>query len=220
MSFVVLFVCTGNICRSPVAERLFAARVREFDVTVLSAGTSGLTGFGMDAPSARALRELGGDADGHVAQVLTSGLVERADLVLTAEQAHRDLIVHTDPAAAARTFTVREFARLGTAASTAVAAAAGAAGAAARAAGAAPIAASTPESLRARVAEIDARRRTARPGRRRDDDIGDPYGAAMSQVRACAGQIAEAVEGAVAALGLAEREASEDNPQSIKHLTD
>ena len=63
----------------------------------MSAGTHGLTGWEMDAPSALALRELGGDGEGHGAQRLNRELIADADLILTAETDHRAAIARADP---------------------------------------------------------------------------------------------------------------------------
>jgi protein-tyrosine phosphatase len=71
VSFTVLVICTGNICRSPLAERLLRARIAtDADIRVESAGTHGLTGRPIDRDSATALRELGVDPDGHEARRL------------------------------------------------------------------------------------------------------------------------------------------------------
>ena len=185
MSFTVLFVCTGNICRSPMAERLFLAGVQfagEPDVRVVSAGTHGLTGWAMDEPSAFVLRELGGDGAGHQAQRLGPDLIAAADLILTAETEHRAAVVRIDPAAAPRTFTMREFGRLG--------------------AELGPVPQPAEDALRARVALVDQRRAAAAPAGPMRDDIGDPYGAALDLVRTCGLQIAAAVEADLAALGV------------------
>jgi len=187
VAFEVLFVCTGNICRSPMAERLFAARTAsalsaDLDVVATSAGTRAVVGHGMDTPSLIALRELGGDSSGHVARQFAGALAESADLVLTAQSDHRAHVVQAVPLAFRKTFTMREFARLG--------------------AGLGPLEAPSEDALRARVADVAARRGwadTAAPGA---DDIGDPFGATLSVARSCAVSVAEAIEGIVAALGL------------------
>jgi protein-tyrosine phosphatase len=183
MSFTVLFVCTGNICRSPMAERLFHARAAAtIALRTVSAGTHGLNGWAMDAPSALVLRELGGDGEGHRAQRLTRELIVDADLILTAETEHRAAIARADPAAVQRTFTMREFGRLG--------------------AGLGPLTAPSDDDLRARVAEVAGLRAAGAPAGPMRDDIGDPYGAALDLVRTCGLQIATAVEADLAALGL------------------
>jgi protein-tyrosine phosphatase len=182
MSFTVLFVCTGNICRSPMAERLFQAGIQGADVSAISAGTHGLTGWAMDGPSAFVLRELGGDGDGHAAQRLGPDLIAGADLILTAESEHRAAVVRLDPSAAPRTFTMREFGRLG--------------------AELGPVPQPTAAALRDRVALVDQRRAGEAPAGPMRDDIADPYGAALDLVRTCGLQIAAAVEADLGALGV------------------
>ncbi|OZD01809.1 low molecular weight phosphatase family protein [Rhodococcus sp. 06-235-1A] len=106
----VLFVCTGNICRSPTAERLAAAFAHEggFELTASSAGTQGLTGHGMDPTAALVLTQLGGDPDGFVARRLTPVIAADADLVLTMTAAHRDAVLAISPRQMRRTFTLLE----------------------------------------------------------------------------------------------------------------
>lgn len=116
--FQVLFVCTGNICRSPLAERLLRERLRRAgtDVSdrflVHSVGLGALVDQPMDSNAAVALTEMGGDADGFVARQANERIVSHADLVLTAERHHRARVLEDNPAALRRTFTLREFAAL------------------------------------------------------------------------------------------------------------
>lgn len=186
VGFGVLFVCTGNICRSPIAERLLRSRLDGVagaaEVSLSSAGTMGLTGRPMDASSATALRELGGDSAGHVAQRLTPALVKEADLILTAESVHRSAIVRAEPMTFRRAFTIREFGRLG--------ATLGAAGA------------TTEQSLRERVSEVADQRGWATPAAPGADEIADPYGAPLAAARICAAQLSDAVNAVLDALGL------------------
>ena len=113
MPFTVLFVCTGNVCRSPSAELLFQASVgaRE-DVVVHSAGTHALVNAGIDGSTATVLSRLGFDPTRHRGSQFQPPMARRADLILTAAREHRDLVITLAPTAYRRTFTMKEFARL------------------------------------------------------------------------------------------------------------
>jgi tRNA threonylcarbamoyl adenosine modification protein (Sua5/YciO/YrdC/YwlC family) len=110
---VILLVCTGNTCRSPMAEaltrKLLAERlgcsveqVEEHGVAVMSAGLSAMFG-GRAAPEAVAtMAGEGLDLASHVSQPLTEQLVRNADVLLAMTRAHRDAIVSQWPEAAGR----------------------------------------------------------------------------------------------------------------------
>jgi protein-tyrosine-phosphatase len=113
MSFSVLYVCTGNVCRSPVAELIMRAwAAPRSGLSVSSAGIQALVGHPIDHGSAKALRQLGIDPSTHRARQLEPGMVSDADLVLTAETTHRDRVMTAVPRAFRRTFTLKEFAQL------------------------------------------------------------------------------------------------------------
>jgi len=112
-TFSILTVCSGNICRSPMAEQLLRAGLAAFpEVVVASAGTIGLTGQGMPEQAADLSRHFGGDPSAHVAQVLTEEHIKAADLIFAMSREHRRAIVELVPRAIRYTFTIREFARL------------------------------------------------------------------------------------------------------------
>jgi protein-tyrosine phosphatase len=184
MDFTVLFVCTGNICRSPLGERLLESRLDgSVPIRVTSAGTAAVVGMGIDAPSARALRDLGVVGDGHVAQQLTAGHITEAGLILTAESVHRSTILRVDPLAFRKTFTMREFGRLGAASP--------------------PLTEPpTTERLRSRVAEVAGQRGLVDAPAAGEDEIPDPFGAPFEMARLTATNISVAVDAVVAALGL------------------
>ncbi len=106
----VLFVCTGNICRSPTAERLLSAYAREggLEVTASSAGTHGLTGHAMDQTAAMMLTQLGGEPEGFVARRITPRIAADADIVLTMTARHRDAVLTVAPRKLRSTFTLLE----------------------------------------------------------------------------------------------------------------
>ncbi|MEE6283184.1 low molecular weight phosphatase family protein [Georgenia sp. MJ170] len=111
--FTLLAVCTGNICRSPAVERLFRSVFTDGSgIVVHSAGTGALVGEPIQPPMAALLHRHSVAADGFSARSVTQGLVDSADLVLTATRSHRGKVVDQAPAAVRRTFTLREFARL------------------------------------------------------------------------------------------------------------
>lgn len=110
--FRVLFVCIGNVCRSPVGERLLASRLPAERFEVSSAGVGAMVGYAMSKYAAEQLRALGGDPTGFAARQLDPGFVEGADLVLTATRELRSQVLAEVPGALRRTFTILEFAAL------------------------------------------------------------------------------------------------------------
>lgn len=112
----LLFICTGNICRSPTAERLTRSYAAHYGIaeqlTASSAGTRAVVGYGMEPTAAEVLRALGGDPNGFRARQLTPAMAEAADLVLTMSTRHRDRVLEQSPRAMRRTFTVRELSAL------------------------------------------------------------------------------------------------------------
>lgn len=107
----ILCVCTGNVCRSPAAERLLA-RALGPTVTVSSAGTHALVSQPFSPPMDQLVEEGGADAADFQARLLTAPLLRTADLVLGMAREHRAVAVDLFPAAVRRSFTLREYARL------------------------------------------------------------------------------------------------------------
>jgi protein-tyrosine-phosphatase len=91
----ILLVCTGNICRSPLAEALLSQALRERgapDVAVTSAGTGAWDGAPASEGAYLVGLERGLDLSGHRARLLTREVVEEADLVLTMARHHRERV--------------------------------------------------------------------------------------------------------------------------------
>jgi len=113
-SHLIIFVCTGNTCRSPMAEALMRQRIanrlqcsihdlEDRNVMVMSAGIAAASG-GRAAPEAvQLMQERGIDINNHESQPLSERLVRFADLILTMTRGHRESIVEQWPDAAART---------------------------------------------------------------------------------------------------------------------
>lgn len=113
--FLILTVCTGNICRSPVAERLLQADLNAMapgEFTVTSARTGALIGSAMDARAAELVIKFGGVPHGFIARQLSAQVLAGPDLVLTMTREHRGRVVELCPALLRKAFTLREFARL------------------------------------------------------------------------------------------------------------
>ncbi len=118
--FSVLHVCMGNICRSPMGERLLLARLRDAVgdradqlVHSHSAGTGGWhAGEPMNPPAARQVVARGGEPAGFAAHQLRGADVDRADLILTATVEQVGYVLDLRDDAASRTFVVGEFGRL------------------------------------------------------------------------------------------------------------
>ncbi|WP_161580424.1 low molecular weight phosphatase family protein [Subtercola vilae] len=111
--FEILTVCSGNICRSPLAQLQLQSALRdEPNVVVESAGVVAGEGDPVTPQTAAIALSLGLDASEHRALYLTERLVQQADLLLAMSRSHRRAIVELVPKKIPVTFTVREFARL------------------------------------------------------------------------------------------------------------
>jgi low molecular weight protein-tyrosine phosphatase len=187
VTFHILFVCTGNVCRSPAAERLLRRHLDGVGggiaglsgVDVSSAGTGALVGDPVSPPMAALMEQAGADAGGFAARQLTPLLVRSADLIITMTSAHRRETVTMVPAAVQRTFVLGELAHMLDGVGDAEVAAAGGASA------------STAERLRVAMA-IAKRHRT--PGVDPAEDIVDPYGRSDSVYSSSFAQIQAALE--------------------------
>lgn len=111
---VVVFVCTGNTCRSPMAEAMFrkllASRLQcspeelvDHGLLVGSAGVGTYGGNPISPEAATCLKEIGIESDAHVSQPLTAELANQADQLVAMTQNHLDSILHTWPEAVTRT---------------------------------------------------------------------------------------------------------------------
>ena len=87
----ILFVCTGNTCRSPMAAGMFAqlaAREKLFSLQVSSAGISALEGKPASANAVQACREIGVDLERHSSHRLTGSDIAAADLIAAVSPTH------------------------------------------------------------------------------------------------------------------------------------
>ncbi|HET6908641.1 MAG TPA: low molecular weight phosphotyrosine protein phosphatase [Mycobacteriales bacterium] len=169
MPFRILCVCTGNICRSPTAERLLrqelaqrlGAAAATFDVA--SAGTAALVGEPIQQHAAALLGRAGADTSDFAARLLTEQQLDQADLVLAATRRHRAECATLLPAVVPRLFTLREFARLAKAARPELVGIE-----------------SVDERARKLVVAAVGQRGVVRAPRPSEDDVRDPYGGPAS----------------------------------------
>lgn len=107
---LVLLVCTGNVCRSPMAEALLRARLPAgTHWRVASAGTCAFPGEEASPGAIEAVAETLIDLSGHRSQPLTAGLVGEARVIVALTRNHRDEILERFPEAAQRVFLLRSF---------------------------------------------------------------------------------------------------------------
>jgi len=171
----ILVVCTGNICRSPIAEgflrRDLLRRMGTEAPEVSSAGIIAWNGAEASEGSIKAAWERGADIAAHRARRLTPDLVRGADLVLCMAAEHRSAVSDLLPEAAPRTFTLKELVRLVQA---------------------------TPDhgsvgGLRERVALAEATRAKGIASNPYDEDIADPLGQPLEAYRGVAWELDELI---------------------------
>jgi protein-tyrosine phosphatase len=112
--FRILIVCTGNVCRSPVAEQVLQRWLNEVSpgaFSVRSAGTKALAGSPMTRAAARQLAAVT-PAEPFSAEQLKADMLPAQNLILGMARGHRSEIVQMHSGALKRTFTLREFGRM------------------------------------------------------------------------------------------------------------
>lgn len=187
--FRVLYVCTGSVCRSPIAERLTRMELDRRlgadaeQIVVRSAGTWGHVGAPMETHAATVLAEYGADPEAFSGRELLDEYVIEADLVLTATRDHRAQVISMGHAAGLRTFTLKEFTRLVRAIDTATLPESG-----------------VIERARALVRAAAALRGWLLAPSPDADEVYDPYGAPVTVFRHIGGEIHDALEPVVTAL--------------------
>lgn len=169
----LLFVCTGNLCRSPFAERYAASRVpARAGWSFASAGLAARPGSPMDPATAAQLRRHGGDPEGFVSRVLDPREAADATLVVTMQAAQRSDLLRDQPALAPVTWTLGQLART---------------------------VAGTAADLRGAALLAALRERRGRPDPA--DDVADPYRRGDEAARRTAQRLTEALDVVLPRLG-------------------
>ena len=178
-----LFVCTGNICRSPLAEAFMADRSRRLldgRVRVCSAGTWAGEGNAPMGESLLVLRDLGIEPPPGGSTPLHEDLIDEADLIVTMTEEQLEAVGLLAPDAAARAFTLKELAVL--------------------LAALPPVVATDDDDVRARLAAADLLRGGRNAPRIGDANVRDPIGLGMRVYRHVAGEIEDAMDVVVGGL--------------------
>ncbi len=108
----ILFVCTGNTCRSSMAEAMFKKLLQEHgieDIVVGSAGTSVFYPSGASQNSIEIMNERGIDLSTHRSRQVDTKMIEEAYLIFTMTAQHRENVLRLRPNAADKVFTLKEF---------------------------------------------------------------------------------------------------------------
>lgn len=108
----ILFVCTGNTCRSPMAEGIlrFLTKEKDMNLQIKSAGIAVYDGEKASKNTIEAMKKIGIDISEHKASQIHRDLVEEVDLILTLSRSHKEFIVLNYPSSKNKIFTLTEYA--------------------------------------------------------------------------------------------------------------
>lgn len=108
----IMFICTGNICRSAMAEGMMKKKIedRKIEVDVYSCGIYAETGDYATYNAIEAVREYGVDISGHRATNIRESAIEEMDLILCATVSHRQSVLYLYPELEGKVYTMKEYA--------------------------------------------------------------------------------------------------------------
>ena len=106
----LLFICTGNTCRSPMAEQIFNEQARDLSAHAISAGLDAKPGSPINPQAADSLTSLGYTPTEHSSTLVSTEAVEEADVILTFTEDQKNELGQRFPAAVQKLFTISEYA--------------------------------------------------------------------------------------------------------------
>jgi protein-tyrosine-phosphatase len=116
--YVILFICSGNLCRSPMAKGLMDKIIIDhmpnaksaLKIVALSAGTIAVNGEPPTGHAQQAVRKYGAEISHHLSAPLTEERINMADLILTMQEKHKTAVLTLVPTAKIKTFIITEYA--------------------------------------------------------------------------------------------------------------
>ncbi|MBN2285478.1 MAG: low molecular weight protein arginine phosphatase [Tissierellales bacterium] len=110
----IVFVCTGNTCRSPMAEALLKDLIKKGKLDsnayeVSSAGVSAIENMAASENAISVLKDRGIDLSQHRARQISASIIKQADLILTMTRGHKNWIINVVPLSIDKVFTIKEY---------------------------------------------------------------------------------------------------------------